>query len=291
MGGWSNQPLPYRIVRMDIKSLKLDEVYQVEAERISEAARRKESIIHSSGDVRAAGDEVEQTVRDVIAGRLPIRYRTTHGHILDYTGKVSPQLDVIITDNLSSKSLFATSNGTEYAPFESVYAIGEIKSAYDKSKKPIQSFSSTISKIQTDLTRLRTSKHPILSFMVFASSKEFSVEDVSSFYLETPVTQLPSFVCLLEQGTILRGRFLRNDLNEPVFTQYYPCPAIDAKGDENDRWSIIHWCDEPRRAGGNLMFLHLALSEHLLRCAPSVLNLETYLMKSLNWNTGVIFEP
>lgn len=275
---------------MNIKSLKLDEVYQVEANGILLAKQEAENI-HGTGDIRAAGEEVEKKVREVMAGWLPTRYRTSHGHILDYTGKVSPQLDVIITENLSNKSLFATSNGTEYAPFESVYAIGEIKSTYYKSEKPIESFSRTISKIQTDLTRLTTTRHPILSFMVFVSSNDFSVEDVGSFYLETPIEQLPSFVCLLNEGTILRGRFPRNDLNEPVLTHYYPCPATDAKGDENDRWSIVHWGDQSRRAGGNLMFLHLALSQHLQRCALSVLNLETYLTMSLNWKTGVIFEP
>jgi hypothetical protein len=275
---------------MKMKHLKLDAIHQAEAKDIL-IAKQKEESIHSTGDIKAAGEEVERKVREVIAGWLPARYRTIHGHILDYTCQVSPQLDIIVTENLSNKSLFATSDGTEYAPFESVYAIGEIKSTYYKSDKPIQSFSSTVSTIQTDLTRLKSAKHPILNFMVFVSSNDFSFEDIEAFYLGTPIAQLPSLVCLLDKGTILYGRFPLNGRNEPVFTTYYICPATDSKGDKNDRWSLIYWCDEAKRTGGNLMFLHLALSQHLQRCIAPILNLDLYLMHSLKWETCYILEP
>ena len=101
------------------------------------AKRRK---LYTSQTSEAAGNEVEVSVRDYLRRMLPPRYYVTHGHIIDTTHRVSPQLDVIIADNFSLPSLLTTRDGTEYVPATSVLAIGEVKSTYYHSKRDYQGF-------------------------------------------------------------------------------------------------------------------------------------------------------
>jgi hypothetical protein len=274
---------------MDPKRLDLDVVYRSEADRIFQA-RQKAIAIHSSGDIRASGDEVEEEVRHVIAERLPYRYRTTHGHILDYCSRVSPQLDIIIAENLAAKSLFETADGTEYVPYESVYAFAEVKSTYYKAKEPIQGFSQSLGSIRTNLTRLTNVKHPVLTFMLFAESNDFSVADIEPFYRATPREDLPSFVCFLNLGTIVFSKFLLNGLGQPVPVTYFLNPAVTAPVDEKHKWALMQLGNSDTRAGTNLMFLHLSLVQHLHSCGAPTLNLYPYFVLSLNWTAGEIFE-
>ena len=273
---------------MKQKRLNLEEVYRTEAQRIVDA-RRKFSTIHATGDIRASGEEVEKTVREVIAARLPLRYRTTHGHILDYNGRVSPQQDVIIAENLAAKSLFETSDGTEYVPYESVYAIGEIKSTYYKNQGYLQKFSQTLHNIRSNLTRQKHIQHRLLSFMFFVASNDFETSDVEAFYRKTPRDYLPTFVCFLDRGTIVYTKFLKNGLGQPVLpVQYYL--RDDAPVDENHKWSLIQWGNNERREGPNMMFLHLSLVQHLQECGQAVPNLFPYFVSSIDWDKGEIFQ-
>ncbi len=273
---------------MSTKRIDLDGVYQAEANRIAEA-RREAQIIHGSGDIRAAGNQVEKIVRNVISDRLPPRYRTTHGHIIDYCGRTSPQLDVMVAENLASKSLFEAADGTEYVPYESVYACGEIKSSYYQSQEPIKAFSESIHRIQESLTRQTHIEHRILKFMVFASANDFQSSNVEEFYKSTPREFLPNFVCLLDVGTIVYTKFLANGYGEPVPVSYYLAEAAEAPTDDKHHWSLVRWGKANERAGVNLMFLHLSLVQHLQKCATATPNLFPYLALSLTWDSGEIF--
>jgi hypothetical protein len=273
---------------MSTKKIKLDGVYQAEANRIVEA-RREGQIIHGSGDIRAAGNQVEIMVRNVISDRLPPRYRTTHGHIIDYNGRTSPQLDVMIAENLASKSLFEAADGTEYVPYESVCAYAEIKSSYYQSQEPIKAFSESIVRIQESLARQTHIEHRILNFMVLASANYFQSSNVEEFYKSTPRKLLPNFVCLLDEGTIVYTKFLQNGHGQPVPVSYYLAEAIEAPTDDKHHWSLIRWGKENERAGVNLMFLHLSLVQHLQNCGLATPNLFPYLVLSLRWDGGEMF--
>lgn len=120
------------------KKLDISEIFKTDAEDIAKA-REKAIQIHGT-DIRAAGNEVELSVREYFKRMLPSRYYVTHGHLIDANGEVSPQLDIIIADNFNIPSLMTTKDGTEYIPIDSVYAIGEIKSTYYKSQDYIQGF-------------------------------------------------------------------------------------------------------------------------------------------------------
>ena len=171
------------------------------------AARAKALIIHRTKDIDAAGDEVEIAARRVIASRLPARCVVKHGHIVDSALKTSTQLDVIIADAGTSTSMLKTANGSEYMPFESVYAIGEIKSCYYASKKYFESFVKKLDLIRDELLRAPSPPHPLVtpvqssgnalfSFMLFADAYDFEMEQVADLYRTHPADRLPNMCAL-----------------------------------------------------------------------------------------------
>lgn len=86
--------------------------------------------IHGSGDVPAAGDEVEISTRDKLASKFKSKYYVTHGHLIDCEWHNSKQLDFIIADLSSAPIIFRSQRTMEYVPYEAVYAVGEIKSTF-----------------------------------------------------------------------------------------------------------------------------------------------------------------
>lgn len=274
---------------MPTRSLDLGGTYQIAADRIL-SAREESKIIHSAGNIGASGDQVERAVRSTIASRLPPRYRTNHGHIVDYCGRVSRQLDIVIAENLASNSLFESSNGTEFFPYESVYAIGEIKSTYRKSDLQIKHFSEMRRELSASLTRQTNIHHPLLTFMIFCSAGDFAVKDIEEFYRSTPREQLPTFVCFFDLGTIVFMKFGVNGHGQPIPLQYHSASNSGMPLDESHRWCLIKPGDASNRAGANLMFLQLQIVEHLQKSGLAVPNLALYLDLALKWEGGEVFE-
>ena len=135
----------------DVK-FELELVFRSDAADIL-AARTKARMMHHGHDFRAAGDEVEIAFRKLLSRKLPTLYYVGHGHIVDEQLHESSQLDVIIANNTGSPILFRAENGSEYFPFEGVYAFGEVKSSYENSKRYIHAFSDTLKKIRSQLHR------------------------------------------------------------------------------------------------------------------------------------------
>jgi hypothetical protein len=137
------------------KAFKINEVYQAEVDRLLNS-RNKSRTIHKSGNIAASGDELEEPFRAVLRRRLPSKFFIGHGHIVDQELNVSPQFDVIIADNNATPILFEGENGLQYFPWESVYAIGEVKSTYVESKRPIETFAKNIRTLKQRLKRENT---------------------------------------------------------------------------------------------------------------------------------------
>src|SRR5262249_49327370 len=134
-GSWSGRG----VAIMALTPFDLGGYFVDDANELVEA-RKKAAKLHKNKDIDAAGDEVEIPVREMLEKRLSGKYYVGHGPIVDSRLVTSRQLDVIIADNANTPVLFKAKNGSEYMPYESVYAIGEAKTAYDNSKKPIQAF-------------------------------------------------------------------------------------------------------------------------------------------------------
>ncbi len=171
---------------------------QVDAAEIA-AARRRGQLIHSTVDIGAAGDEVEIAIRVFLKRRLSLQHYVGHGHIVDSGWHVSRQHDVIISDGTETPILFRGLNGAEYIPFDSTYAIGEVKSTYRASEKPVHVFVEHMNELRAALSRQKTPpgyvgngvalpgmtlddnrpyKNPLFTFMFFVEAGEFTIDQL-----------------------------------------------------------------------------------------------------------------
>jgi hypothetical protein len=294
--------------------LELLDVLEADAADIV-AAREKAALIHRTRDIRAAGDEVEQTVRSSLRARIGAAYHVGHGHIIDAQWNASHQLDVIVTDTGSS-AVFRAQNGTEYLPYESVYGIGEVKATYYARDDPISSFVRSVSDTKTRLQREETPpnyfrgglrlgtglssgegrpyKNPLFSFMLFANSGDFRPEDIENLYSVTPVGDLPNVVVLLDYGVILRGSFATTDAGK-LLTNVWTIPVFEhlsaepESGREN-RWTVVQFGAPGARIGPCLGFLYFALLDHLQGCILQPPSWTRYLLRGLPWDYGVILD-
>ena len=130
----------------NLPKLDVEKVFSYDVEEIL-LARSRALTVHGTRNIRSAGDEVELTVRDYFARTLPSKYHITHGHLIDRSGTTSPQLDIIISDNVNLPAIMRSRDSSEYVPFDSVYAYGEIKSKYDGRKHQIEDYSNVIKKV------------------------------------------------------------------------------------------------------------------------------------------------
>jgi hypothetical protein len=295
---------------------ELEQVFRSDAAEIL-AARAKAITIHHGRDTRAAGDEVEIASRKMLARKLPALYYVGHGHIVDQELHESPQLDVIIANNTGSPILFRAENGTEYYPYEGVYAFGEVKSSYDKSKHYIHAFSETLKKIRTQLQRkpfwatppqrpnydailnpfIKPFGNPLFSFMFFADAGDFKIEQIRELYQKQPAAELPNIICILNKGVIVSTlshiRKNRQQTWEPVEPGHPQ--AINLIPENNDdyqkyfnvqsHWNLIEHGDNEMSLAANLARFYYPLIEHLKRCQLTLPDLTEYMNRMFDKTT------
>jgi hypothetical protein len=73
------------------------------------------------------GQPGEQAVRDFLSARLPGRYGVGEGLVIDASGGQSRQCDVVIYDR-ERAPILSSETGLTIWPFESVYAVAQVKS-------------------------------------------------------------------------------------------------------------------------------------------------------------------
>ena len=250
-----------RVIQQDAASLK--------------AAREKAMTVHQT-DIRAAGNEVEDAVRDYFRRVLPQPYYVTSGHLIDSNHQVSSQIDVIIADASNLPSLYTTSDGTEYIPITSVYAIGEVKSTYYKPKRYFEEMKKALAKVlemdrplventafggtlrpsttMRDIvlgSRNRFLNH-LFSFLFCVDAGDFAFEDVTAHLKSTDLSLVPNVTVLLDKGIILRSK-----LNADGSLGLYRYPS-EAPSPEYD-WAFAENLTE----GSSLAALYAMLIAHL----------------------------
>jgi len=134
--------------------------------------------------------------------------------------------DVIIADSNATPILYEGENRTQYFPYESVYAIGEIKSSYYKTSKQPQKFSENVDRLLTNFYRedvpnnyighgitlgdgLSSGIHvdkqnEIFSFMVFGSLNDFDEEDMAK-QLHSLDGEHPNIMCFLDGSVVTKA--------------------------------------------------------------------------------------
>ena len=265
-----------------MRTLNIPAVFESDADDLTKS-RKASKQIHATGDIRAAGDEVEQPAREYFQRMLPSKYYVTHGHIIDRNSTVSPQIDLIIADNKQLPSLLKTKDGTEYVPIESVYAIGEIKSTYYKNSEYIETFSDTIRILRdefvneaipntahegvtgetlmrdTVLTHGNRILNQLFAFVLCVDCGDFEFSEAVEIYNERDIKHLPNITVLLNKGIVHRGKLTDERFN---VNRYPEWPQ-----DEGEEWFMCTYHGDESQsgslAGNHLGFLYYAILQHL----------------------------
>ena len=261
------------------RTLDLAGNFKSDAEGLRKA--REEAIRIHATDIRAAGNEVEQAVRDYFKRLLPSRYYVTSGHLIDSGSVVSRQQDIIIADNFGLPSLYTTKDGTEYVPITSVHAIGEVKSTYYPAEAPYEKLHRVLQQISdmdrplventfqhglqdsttlVDTVRGSPNKYlnNLYAFLICVDAGDFDFRRVRDFLSSVDPAQLPNASVLLNRGVVLYGK---NDEQRGFIYHKYPIEAAPsdydwcfAEGSETEGGSV---------EGTHLAVLYGALIEHL----------------------------
>ena len=262
-------------------ALNLAEIFKSDAGELRQA--RETAIRIHPTDMRAAGNQVEQAVRDYLKRMLPPRYYVTNGHVIDSSSRVSPQLDIIIADNLSLPSLLTTKDGTEYVPITSVYAIGEVKSTYYQAKNYFKKFHSVLQQIsEMDRPLVENTVHGglkafskldhivwaspykflnnLFSFLIFVDGGDFDFRRVAKFLASVAPEFLPNISILLNRGVVA---YANPDGTNGMEFRSHPYP-IEVSQSGSD------WCffgcigtNGGSPEGANLAALYTDLMRHL----------------------------
>lgn len=77
------------------------------------------------------GDATEDIWLEILRRYLPLRYQVEKGFVIDSSGKISDQIDIIIFDRQYTPMVFEL-KGAKLIPAESVYAVFEVKQTISK---------------------------------------------------------------------------------------------------------------------------------------------------------------
>ena len=265
-----------------------------------ESAREKALLLHPS-DIKAAGNEVEDAVRDYFRRVLPQPFYVTSGHLIDSKHELSSQIDVIIADASNLPSLYTARDGTEYIPITSVYAIGEVKSTYFKSKRYFDQMKKALAKILEmgrplvkntafggelrDDTTIRDMAlgsnnrflNHLFSFLFCVDAGDFAFEDVTAHLKSTDPSLVPNVTVLLDKGMIMRSQ-----LNADGSCGYHRYPT-EAPSPEYD-WMFA----ESVKEGSNLAVLYGMLIDHLNNSHLEPANAYSYTDKLLTFRRSTM---
>lgn len=280
-----------------LSNLDLEEIFRQDAQKIIDA-RKRSKVIHSTSDIKASGNEVENAVRDFIRERMPSNFYVGHGHVVDCNHKTSPQFDVLISDNTFIPILLRTNDSTEYFPCESLYAIGEVKSSYYKKDLPIEDFCKKMKLVKNEMKRdevintayngqiqddtllrdmifQRQNKvlNAIYSFMVFINSDNFDIEEFKMCKEKYGNKYLPNCIIFLDRGVLFYGKLTDKQM---IFEKY---PEYST--DQSNEWILSPFGanEDEDFAGNHLGYLYYSLLAHMNSSFLEPINLMTYFNK------------
>lgn len=275
-----------------LSTLNIEEIFRQDAQKLIDA-RERSKLIHSTSDIKSAGNEVEEEVRKFLRSRMPSNYYVGHGHVMDYEQKTSPQFDIIISDNTSIPIILRTNDSTEYFPIESVYVIGEVKSSYNKSDKPIEKFCESMKLVKDEMKREIVSNtafggelndgtlirdtilgksnailNAIFSFVLFVNSDDFNIDDFKECQEKYGNMYLPNEIIFLDKGVIFFGKVENNKI---IFNRY-----PDYNNDKENIWIFSPFLENSGNGGNHLGFLYYNILDHLTNSYLEPINLMPY---------------
>lgn len=224
-----------------LTKFEIDTFFEQDAKDIF-SAREKGIGIHRTKNIDAAGDEIELPVNSIVKNRLPQQYYVGQGHVVDSDLNTSGQFDITIADNKGSPILFSSANNTDYLTYESIYAVGEIKSTYYKHKNYVQDFCEKIKYVDEHLKRDKTPtdqisqdirfgtdgiitlssadtrpyKNPLYKFMFFVNSGNLKIQELGVVLNEYENKHCPNLICFLDKGIFLKAEVTEEALGSEI---------------------------------------------------------------------------
>jgi hypothetical protein len=291
------------------KSYRLEVLglFQSDAADIA-AARVRSQFIHRGGNIRSAGDEVERAVRSYFEQRLPRGFSVHHGHFLDATLALTPQLDIIIADGERFPVFFRGQDGMEYLPYEGVYAFGEVKSSI--TNPDVREFIARTSDIRTRLFRAAVPEGYVDSFQadengavlyqpwpergdvyrfIFAvTSEHLDIEACLRDLCDADLRDTPNQICLLDRGVVMSARAQRPN-GEIVETYIHPQKKRPHRAPEQlDGW-VMATPNSEYKEGATLFYSYNQLLEHLKNNVLLPTDYLAYIRQIVTVNTHFIF--
>jgi len=256
-------------------------LFQADAADIA-AARVRSQYVHRGGNIRSAGDEVETAVRSYFGRRLPRSYTVHHGHFLDASLALSPQMDIIIADHGRFPVFFRGQEGMEYIPYEGVYAYGEVKSSI--TNEDVRSFIQRVKDIRTRLTRERVpdgyiegleetesgdlvwqpwpERGDVYRFMFGVNSEALDLDKCLRDLCDAELEDTPNLICLLDRGVLMSGRAAHPN-GEVKATYIHPQKMRPPREPEEiDGW-VFAEPNSTYKEGATLFYSYSQLLEHL----------------------------
>jgi len=106
-----------------VKEFSLESLIESAGERMR--LDLAERLVPHKGELGVGREEI---IRSFLRAYLPKRFDVSSGFLFDCTGRVSDQLDVIVSNTLVATH-FETVGGSRFFPCESVVAVGQVKSS------------------------------------------------------------------------------------------------------------------------------------------------------------------
>ncbi|HMF70982.1 MAG TPA: DUF6602 domain-containing protein [Flavitalea sp.] len=253
---------------------ELASVYRIYSEQLQQAGGISKFLLDSS-DIKSSGNEVEASLRVLLSNLLPERVNITHGHIVDKFTNVSNQQDVLIAESFFTKSLIRTLDGTEFYPFESIFAAGEVKKTWSQSK--LSDAIKSITRIKRLLKRDPISSHHLLSgsnlirlstsitqnpvrnpLFTFTFSLDYdntyNLSKIVDLYRNTPLEVLPNVSIVLNRGIFVYIDVEKLEHGELSIKLYPEFVSSEVKC----QWALIQLESE-----ANLAYLIFMLTQHI----------------------------
>jgi hypothetical protein len=145
------------------------------------------------------GTDREEIIRQFLRAYLPKRFDVSTGFAFDSAGKVSKQLDIVISNSLICPR-FETAGGKRFFPCESVVAVGQVKSSL-----------ATSNEFEKALENLESAKS------LDRAAKGMAVDDASGEEMDPVHNHLDQiFTFIFVTGRALGGRAIVEGLMELV---------------------------------------------------------------------------
>jgi hypothetical protein len=278
------------------QSLPFFEYFEHDLEKIMSAFRLSNSIRIGLKNTRAAGDEVEFSIKNFYSSKLFPRYHVCDGHIVDNTLKVSPQYDIIISEKSKNPTLFDLSDKSEIIYYETVYLFGEVKRSY-YDKDLIKKFVANIQRFRKEMVREKIDpnfievgsggiytenkltdlplRNPLLTFMFFIDSSKFKVSNFIEVQSTFGDENMPNFIVFLDSGIVINVDSVA--YNEGVIKiNLYP-----EFNTQESKWVLLTFDGDNHKT---LSYHYMLILEHLNSTVLSSPDLKKYTSKLFNFS-------